>query len=136
MSKKKIKIRDIIFLLVIICALIFIKKITKLNDLDAEKVTEIVLVSPPYKKRITDQQEIEEFTRIFNSRKKRYVFSIAHSNGWSKRAIISTGTQQYDIVFSGENITVNRLRYVMDESIDTELNQFYQSLDEPEEKYN
>lgn len=37
MSKKKIKIRDSIFLLVIICALIFIGKITKLNDLRAEK---------------------------------------------------------------------------------------------------
>ena len=136
MSKKKIKIRDIIFLLVIIGALIFIGKITKLNDLDAKEVTEIVLVSPPYKKRITDQQEIEEFTSMFNGRKKRYVFSIAHSNGWSKRAIISMGTRQYDIIFCGENVTVNRLKYVMDESIDSELDQFYQSLNETEEKYN
>ena len=56
MSKKKIKIRDSIFLLVIICALIFIRKLMKLNDLDAKEVAEIILVSPPYKKRITDQQ--------------------------------------------------------------------------------
>ena len=110
MNKRKIKIRYIIFLLVIIGALLFIGNITKLNDLEAKEITEIVLVSPPYKKRITDQQEIEEFTRIFNSRKKRFVFSITHANGWSKRAIISMGTHQYDIVFSGENITVNRLK--------------------------
>ena len=37
MSKKKIKIRDSIFLLVIICALIFIRKLMKLNDLDAKE---------------------------------------------------------------------------------------------------
>ena len=135
MNKRKIKIRYIIFLLVIICALIFIRKLTKLKDLDAKEVTEIVLVSPPYKKRITDQQEIEEFTRMFNNRKKRFVFSVINSSGWSKRAIISMGTRQYDIIFCGENITVNRGRYVMDESIDSELDRFYQSLNETEEKY-
>ena len=36
----------------------------------------------------------------------------------------------------GENITVTRQKYVMDESIDSELEQFYQSLNETEEKYN
>ena len=40
------------------------------------------------------------------------------------------------IIFCGENITVNRQKYVMDESIDSELEQFYQSLNETEEKYN
>ena len=136
MNKRKIKITYIIFLLVIIGAVIFIGKITKLNDFDAKEVTEIVLVSPPYKKRITDQQEIEEFTSMFNDRKKKPVFSIINSSGWSKRAIISMGTRQYDIIFCGENITVNRLKYVMDESIDSELDQFYRSLNETEEEYN
>ena len=126
MSKRKIKIRYIVILPVLICALIFIRKLMKLNDLDAKEVAEIILVSPPYKKRITDQQEIEEFTRMFNNKKKRFVFSIINSSGWSKRAIISMGTRQYDIIFCGENITVNRLKYVMDESIDSELDQFYQ----------
>ena len=37
MSKRKIKIRYIVILPVLICALIFIGKITKLNDLRAEK---------------------------------------------------------------------------------------------------
>ena len=46
------------------------------DDLNAEKVTEIILVSPPYKKRITGQQKIEEFTILFNDRKKKPVFSI------------------------------------------------------------
>lgn len=89
MSKRKIKIRYIVILPVLICALIFIRKLMKLNDLDAKEVAEIILVSPPYKKRITDQQEIEEFTRMFNNKKKRFVFSIINSSGWSKRAIIS-----------------------------------------------
>lgn len=71
MSKRKIKIRYIVILPVLICALIFIRKLMKLNDLDAKEVAEIILVSPPYKKRITDQQEIEEFTRMFNNKKKR-----------------------------------------------------------------
>ena len=31
---------------------------------------------------------------------------------------------------------MNRQKYVMDESIDSELEQFYQSLNETEEKYN
>lgn len=66
MSKRKIKIRYIVILPVLICALIFIRKLMKLNDLDAKEVAEIILVSPPYKKRITDQQEIEEFTRMFD----------------------------------------------------------------------
>ena len=70
MSKRKIKIRYIVILPVLICALIFIRKIMKLNDLDAKEVAEIILVSPPYKKRITDQQEIEEFTRMFNNKKR------------------------------------------------------------------
>ena len=68
MSKRKIKIRYIVILPVLICALIF--KLMKLNDLDAKEVAEIILVSPPYKKRITDQQEIEEFTRMFNNKKR------------------------------------------------------------------
>ena len=136
MSKKKIKIRYIIFALIIIGIVVFVGKITKLDDLNAEKVTEIILVSPPYKKRITDQQEIEEFTSLFNERKKKPVFSIINSSGWSKRAIITTEKYQYDIIFCGENITVNRQKYVMDESIDSELEQFYQSLNEAEEKYN
>ena len=75
MSKKKIKIRYIIFVLIIIGIVVFVGKITKLDDLNAEKVTEIILVSPPYKKRITDRQEIEEFTSLFNERKKKPVFS-------------------------------------------------------------
>ena len=49
MSKKKIKIRYIIFVLIIIGIVVFVGKITKLDDLNAEKVTEIILVSPPYK---------------------------------------------------------------------------------------
>lgn len=136
MSKKKIKIRYIIFVLIIIGIVVFVGKITKFDDLNAEKVTEIILVSPPYKKRITDRQEIEEFTSLFNERKKKPVFSIINSSGWSKRAIITTETYQYDIIFCGENITVNRQKYVMDESIDSELEQFYRSLNETEEKYN
>lgn len=136
MSKKKIKIRYIIFVLIIIGIVVFVGKITKLDDLNAEKVTEIILVSPPYKKRITDRQEIEEFMSLFNERKKKPVFSIINSSGWSKRAIITTETYQYDIIFCGENITVNRQKYVMDESIDSELEQFYRSLNETEEKYN
>ena len=136
MSKKKIKIRYIIFVLIIIGIVVFVGKITKLDDLNAEKVTEIILVSPPYKKRITDRQEIEEFTSLFNERKKKPVFSIINSSGWSKRAIITTETYQYDIIFCGENITVNRQKYVMDESIDSELEQYYRFLNETEEKYN
>ena len=58
-------------------------------------------MSPPYKKRITGQQKIEEFTILFNDRKKKPVFSIINSSGWSKRAIITTETYQYDIIFCG-----------------------------------
>ena len=94
MSKKKIKIRYIIFVLIIIGIVVFVGKITKLDDLNAETVTEIILVSPPYYKRITDRQEIEEFTSLFNERKKKPVFSIINSSGWSKRAIITTETYQ------------------------------------------
>ena len=65
MSKKKIKIRYIIFVLIIIGIVVFVGKITKLDDLNAEKVTEIILVSPPYKKRITGQRKKKE-TCIFN----------------------------------------------------------------------
>ena len=135
MSKKKIKIRYIIFVLITM-GVIFFGKITRLDNLNAEKIAGIILVSPPYKKRITDRQEIEEFTSLFNERKKKPVFSIINSSGWSKRAIITTETYQYDIIFCGENITVNRQKYVMDESIDSELEQFYRSLNETEEKYN
>ena len=135
MGKEKIKIRYIIFVLITM-GVIFFGKITRLDNLNAEKIAGIILVSPPYKKRITDRQEIEEFTSLFNERKKKPVFSIINSSGWSKRAIITTETYQYDIIFCGENITVNRQKYVMDESIDSELEQFYQSLNETEEKYN
>ena len=135
MGKEKIKIRYIIFVLITM-GVIFFGKITRLDNLNAEKIAGIILVSPPYKKRITDRQEIEEFTSLFNERKKKPVFSIINSSGWSKRAIITTETYQYDIIFCGENITVNRQKYVMDESIDSELEQFYRSLNETEEKYN
>ena len=93
MSKKKIKIRYIIFVLITM-GVIFFGKITRLDNLNAEKIAGIILVSPPYKKRITDRQEIEEFTSLFNERKKKPVFSIINSSGWSKRAIITTEAYQ------------------------------------------
>ena len=94
MSNKKIKkIRYIIFVLITM-GVIFFGKITRLDNLNAEKIAGIILVSPPYKKRITDRQEIEEFTSLFNERKKKPVFSIINSSGWSKRAIITTETYQ------------------------------------------
>ena len=48
---------------------IFFGKITRLDNLNAEKIAGIILVSPPYKKS-------EEFTILFNDRKKKPVFSI------------------------------------------------------------
>ena len=85
MSKKKIKIRDSIFLLVIICALIFIGKITKLNDLRAEK-SDMYYRSP--------------------------------------------------IQMAGVKELLYQQKYVMDESMDSVLDQFYRSLNETEGKYN
>ena len=75
MGKEKIKIRYIIFVLITM-GVIFFGKITRLDNLNAEKIAGIILVSPPYKKRITGQQKIEEFTILFNDRKKKPVFSI------------------------------------------------------------
>lgn len=37
-------------------------------------------------------------------------------------------TYQYNIIFCGENITVNRPKYVMDKSIDFELDQFLKNI--------
>ena len=64
MGKEKIKIRYIIFVLITM-GVIFFGKITRLDNLNAEKIAGIILVSPPYKKRI-----------LFNDRKKKPVFSI------------------------------------------------------------
>ena len=52
MGKEKIKIRYIIFVLITM-GVIFFGKITRLDNLNAEKIAGIILVSPPYKKRIT-----------------------------------------------------------------------------------
>ena len=41
-------------------------------------------------------------------------------------------TYQYNIIFCGENITVNRPKYVMDKSIDFELDQFLKNIINPE----
>ena len=49
-------------------------------------------------------------------------------NGRDKGAIISMETYQYNIIFCGENITVNRPKYVMDKSIDFELDQFLKNI--------
>lgn len=124
MGKEKIKIRYIIFVLITM-GVIFFGKITRLDNLNAEKIAGIILVSPPYKKRITDQQKIEEFTILFNDRKKKPVFSITPPK-WSGQ--ISMETYQYNIIFCGENITVNRPKYVMDKSIDFELDQFLKNI--------
>lgn len=37
-------------------------------------------------------------------------------------------TYQYNIIFGGENITMNRPKYVMDKSIDFELDQFLKNI--------
>lgn len=124
MGKEKIKIRYIIFVLITM-GVIFFGKITRLDNLNAEKIAGIILVSPPYKKRITGQQKIEEFTILFNNRKKKPVFSITPPK-WSGQ--ISMETYQYNIIFCGENITVNRPKYVMDKSIDFELDQFLKNI--------
>ena len=75
MGKEKIKIRYIVIVLITM-GVIFFGKITRLDNLNAEKIAGIILVSPPYKKRITGQQKIEEITILFNDRKKKPVFSI------------------------------------------------------------
>ena len=124
MGKEKIKIRYIIFVLITM-GVIFFGKITRLDNLNAEKIAGIILVSPPYKKRITGQQKIEEFTILFNNRKKKPVFSITPPK-WLGQ--ISMETYQYNIIFCGENITVNRPKYVMDKSIDFELDQFLKNI--------
>ena len=124
MGKEKITIRYIIFVLITM-GVIFFGKITRLDNLNAEKIAGIILVSPPYKKRITGQQKIEEFTILFNDRKKKPVFSITPPK-WSGQ--ISMETYQYNIIFCGENITVNRPKYVMDKSIDFELDQFLKNI--------
>ena len=124
MGKEKIKIRYIIFVLITM-GVIFFGKITRLDNLNAEKIAGIILVSPPYKKRITGQQKIEEFTILFNDRKKKPVFSITPPK-WSGQ--ISMETYQYNIIFCGDNITVNRPKYVMDKSIDFELDQFLKNI--------
>ena len=66
----------VIIFVLITMGVIFFGKITRLDNLNAEKIAGIILVSPPYKKRITGQQKIEEFTILFNDRKKKPVFSI------------------------------------------------------------
>ena len=48
MGKEKIKIRYIIFVLITM-GVIFFGKITRLDNLNAEKIAGIILVSPPYK---------------------------------------------------------------------------------------
>lgn len=127
MGKEKIKIRYIIFVLITM-GVIFFGKITRLDNLNAEKIAGIILVSPPYKKRITGQQKIEEFTILFNDRKRNLYSQSLHPNGRDKGAIISMETYQYNIIFCGENITVNRPKYVMDKSIDFELDQFLKNI--------
>ena len=87
MGKEKIKIRYIIFVLITM-GVIFFGKITRLDNLNAEKIAGIILVSPPYKKRITGQQKIEEFTILFNDRKKKPVFSITPLYQWKHTNII------------------------------------------------
>lgn len=121
--------------LIIIIAVAFFAKSAKANKLVAEEITEIVLISPPFEKKIINNREIEAFVELYNNRKKMRKFSIGNSSGWSKRAIISMGKQQYDIIFSGRNILVNKRKYIIDVSIDSELDEFYHSLNEPELNY-
>ncbi len=60
---------------------------------------------------------------------KRNLYSQSlHPNGRDKGVIISMETYQYNIIFCGENITVNRPKYVMDKSIDFELDQFLKNI--------
>ena len=127
MGKEKIKIRYIIFVLITM-GVIFFGKITRLDNLNAEKIAGIILVSPPYKKRITGQQKIEEFTILFNDRKKKPVFSITPPKWSGQRSHYINGKYQYNIIFCGENITVNKPKYVMDKSIDFELDQFLKNI--------
>ena len=112
MGKEKIKIRYIIFVLITM-GVIFFGKITRLDNLNAEKIAGIILVSPPYKKRITGQQKIEEFTILFNDRKKKPVFSITPPKWPGQRSHYING---------------NRPKYVMDKSIDFELDQFLKNI--------
>lgn len=121
--------------LIIIIAVAFFTKSAKANKLVAEEITEIVLISPPFEKKIINNREIEAFVELYNNRKKMRKSSIGNSSGWSKRAIISMGKQQYDIIFSGRNILVNKRKYIMDVSIDFELDEFYHSLNKPELNY-
>jgi len=102
MGKEKIKIRYIIFVLITM-GVIFFGKITRLDNLNAEKIAGIILVSPPYKKRITGQQKIEEFTILFNDRKKKPVFSITPPK-WTKEPLYQWKHTNIILFFAGRTL--------------------------------
>lgn len=108
----------------------------KIRKLNVDEVTEFVIISPPSKKTVTQKNDIQDFVKLFNNLEKRPNFSVGNASGWSKRVIISTNTYTYDIIFSGKCITINHTKYILDSSIDSELAEYYNSLDYPEMNYN
>lgn len=107
----------------------------KIQKLNADEIAEFVIVSPPSKKIVTRKSDIQDFVKLFNNLKKSPSFFIGNASGWSKRVIITTNSYTYDIVFSGKCITINHTKYVLDSSVDSELAEYYNSLDYPEMNY-
>lgn len=126
----------LLLLLLFILLIMMINSQHKIRKINVDEVTEFVIVSPPSKKTVTQKNDIQDFVKLFNNLEKRPNFSVGNASGWSKRVIISTNTYTYDIIFSGKCITINHTKYILDSSIDSELAEYYNSLDYPEMNYN
>lgn len=127
------------FALLVVLFVLFVIAInnqSRHQSLNADEIVEFVIVSPPFEKKVTQKSDIEEFVLLFNNLKKKKSLSIGNASGWSKRVIVSTGTYEYDIVFSGKNITINHKKYVMESSMDHVLTEYYESLNYQEVNYN
>lgn len=137
MNKLSRRVLFLLLLLLLLVTLIMTISIQhKTQKLDVDEITEFVIVSPPSKKTVTQKNDIQDFVKLFNNLKKKPRFFIGNASGWSKRVIVTTNSYTYDIVFSGKCITINHTKYVLDSSVDSELAEYYNSLDYPEMDYN
>lgn len=132
---KKTKWLFVLFILVcVLCGMIF-KYRYRYIKLNPDEIVEFIIVSPPRKKMVTREKDIQEFADLFNSIKRKNDFSVGNSSGWSKRVFISTKTYKYDIIFSGKTIRINDIKYELEESLDSKLQEYYDSLEDLETNY-
>lgn len=127
---KKIVFACIVAAILVISGIVFFRK---KPDFLSEKVTSVDLIIPPCHKEITNSEDILKLMNLLDSEIGSAKLSIKNPSGWGTRIIINDG--QYDIIETGDYVTINGKKYNCSSDLGAKMKEMYYVFDALEKNY-